>query len=176
MDEKTGSQRVLERTYSLVVSELRQLMHGLVEESNAELDTLKRLAEELNISVPSTSALDADEEETIRQVTWFPIAQECVVTLLRAMLQGVARNETKISREQLTQMCDDAIDAGEFHRIVGLNRDDARLALGVAANTFLTNNLFSTPVNLLMDGYAYTLRREGDALVAQALTQQQSID
>src|SRR6266581_4919022 len=134
---ETESQQVLERAYELVVAKLQQVMDGLTKESDNEVRMLRQLADELQIRIPDTT-VSSDGEEIIQRVAqrvaWLPIAQECVVTLLRPVLQQAGRAGTSLPQKLQKQTLDVALKWGEklaattkldeFARSVGLNPND----------------------------------------------------
>jgi hypothetical protein len=150
----------------LVAGSLRDLQR-ITEMSDAEMSTLRGLAEELGIAISDSSVRASEREKIVSRVTLLPIAQECVIMMLRSIFEQSASGITEFREEQLRKISDEISSRPEFSRHLGLSPEDATLALAHTTEAFLSDALFNHPTKLAVDEDTYWVRREADHLIVQ---------
>jgi transcriptional regulator with XRE-family HTH domain len=94
----TDTQVFLDRAYELVTQSLRDLRH-LTQASNSEMSRLRELAERLGIPISVSSTRALETEQIVGRITLLPIAQECVIMILRAIFEKNASGTTEFRKE-----------------------------------------------------------------------------
>jgi len=110
---------------------------------------------------------DSIRAEVARDI-FIPIAQGCVVALLRGLFDKSRSGSKHFHQQQLEEISHEISDHPDFCRNLGLNYEDAKLALGQATSAILSKQFFTNPITtLVVDDNAYAVRHEDDHLVVE---------
>ncbi len=168
------TQQILEDAYTRVIAKIQETIVGVVKKSDEEVRTLQRLANLFGIST-SLPPLSSDEQELVQRVAWYPVAQKCVVTVLRLMLGEAEKRSKGLHPKWLEKelRLREAIKLDEFARTLGLDSTIAYLALEATRAVFLKSDLFAYPVHLEMDGKTFEVFHREGGIVACPVRKQE---
>jgi hypothetical protein len=169
VEARVETQRFLDKAYFLVASSLQEYMHQFTQSTDEELKKLRDLAREADIPISDTHVLATEREKILTKIVWLPVAQECVVTLLRAILEKSRGGHGKIEihPENLRDITNEIVSHANFSLSLGLSPEDAKVALLRAKDTIFERDLFAQPIKLAVDDNTYLVHREDDHLVVE---------
>ncbi len=170
------TQEILQSLYDAVIDKLYSDLKYFNEIFAAEEETLNNLAEEFNLDVADPlNLLDEEDRWHTAKVALRPVAQKCVVTMLRELIKQCERPQyIAFSKERMSHIWNNnAFNWETFPRSVGLNMDEARFAVDAAARVLQETNLFRSPAVLTMSGMKYEIRHDVDGLRVQKTDLQQ---
>ncbi len=160
-----STQEILKKLYESVVELLVDRLIDFESIFKSEEQTLANLADELQISVSDLSNTEhvEDKRDTAR-ITLLPIAQECVVYLIRAVLRAAINSSNpQFSNERLEYIAEQyAFDWDNFPKSLGLDEERAKFAVTATLGVIKNTNLFDSTVSLSMDGTNFEITRYED--------------
>jgi len=112
--------------------------------------------------------LTDEEEALVDRLTWRPVAETCIASLLHVICdqaEASAERTTRCTDAEVRALAKAKIEA----RRLGLSEADTQTAAGLTADLFCDRAQFVEPESLTIDGQQFTIHRDGDTLVVRAL-------
>ena len=105
--------------------------------------------------------------DEVRALVWEPVAQSCIIWLLRQVLSRHECDDLVLPVEALRDIARSACRDDAFAHRIGLNRRRTRkaLALGCAV---LCSDLFAVPSVLIRQGDRFTIERTSEGLLVKS--------
>lgn len=151
---------LLDRVIAATTDRLRESFADLIHTAAAETETLEKIGKMLGLSIENAPV----DERVVDRVTWHPVAELCVVSILRHVLTG--HRESAAEPTSTTFAASNrALATSEFASRVGLSLDDARLALAVTSQVL--EEAFEKPKRLEMDGSEFDVQSSQGALIVR---------
>ena len=170
LDSYRKSQSFLDRAYLIAVRHLRNLVDDqIIQPANNKSDQFQvhELRNFLEKFGPSKTPSTAQERvELVARLAYLPIAQQCVVALLRALIIRSKSGTHEFRQQELLQIADEINNNPQFSQNLGLSPTDARQALEKIARAFMSE-IFNKEAEIASDDNSFCIYRDADRLIVQ---------
>ncbi len=157
------TQEILENLYDDVIAKLQIRLLTLKDIADMEKETLANIAEELNVNIKESEEklTEKDRYHTLK-IALMPVAQACVVTMFRALLNECKeKGRINYQFERLSYLWKNyTFDWTTFPKSIGLNKGDAEFAVMCTEQVFEETDLFDSPIIVTVDGRDYKIKKD----------------
>jgi hypothetical protein len=157
------TQTVLDALYTQLTAQLSNALRQLARQTQDELGAVERLCRELGVQPVSSER--GKRLQDVEAITWRPIAQTCMVSLLRSIAPTESdspSDSTLIPDSTLKARWESTLDESPFAASIGLSTDDARLARRLCCQVVLESPALQKPVVFKMDSVHFSVERRLD--------------
>lgn len=104
--------------------------------------------------------LTSEEEKVVKNVTWRPIAQHFVVTMLRPILLQSPNASIVVTKQELSAAWKKEETPDELAKATGLVGEDVTAAMEAIADAIYSSPLLARPQILQINGISITVSRQ----------------